>query len=275
MTQSYGEKARQGFTLIELLIVTVLGAVIVLSTYQILITNERTYTVSHQEAQQQQTLRAALDVLFGELREISASEGDLITMGSDTVTIRSMRSFGVTCLRAYSGTNADLRVKRVGDWFEIGDSVFVFADNDSTDYTDDVWMVGTVTQRDTTASCSGTDQAQDIRIRGVVNGTDTIRLGAPVRSFVHNLYSLQTSGGVGYLARKQGASTNWQVLVGPLATNAQGGIDFVYLDQNGNVTTTATDVARIEVTLRTRSQLVDEQGNTVADSITAGIFIRN
>jgi prepilin-type N-terminal cleavage/methylation domain-containing protein len=263
-----------GFTLIELLIVVVLGAVIVGATYQILITNSRTYTVSSQEVQQQQTLRAAMDVLFGELREISAAEGDLITMGSDTIVIRSARSFGVTCGLRYSGSYVDLRVKRVGDWFEIGDSVFVFADNDSTDYNDDAWLTGTVSALDTTQTCSGSDQAQDLRIQGV-NGADTVRSGAPVRSFEHNLYSLQTADGVGYLARKVGSSSSWQVLVGPLATNAQGGMDLEYFDENGVVTATAAEVARIRVTLRTRSQAVDQQGNLVADSLITDVFVRN
>ena len=65
--------SRNGFTLAELLTVVVLGAVLILASYQVLITNSRIHTANSAHIQGQQALRAGLDVLVGELREIMFS----------------------------------------------------------------------------------------------------------------------------------------------------------------------------------------------------------
>ena len=89
--------SRRGFTLIELLVVVVLGSLLLMATYQLLVVNNRVYAVNDARVQGQQTLRAGMDVLFGELREVSTREGDLIDMGVNSLTIRAQRSFGLIC----------------------------------------------------------------------------------------------------------------------------------------------------------------------------------
>ncbi|MCJ7629944.1 MAG: prepilin-type N-terminal cleavage/methylation domain-containing protein, partial [Longimicrobiales bacterium] len=85
-------RARRGFTLVELLIVIVLASFLVLAIYQVLITNSRAYAVNNAQIQGQQMLRAGMDVLFGELREVSSRSGDLVTMQDDALTIRAQRA---------------------------------------------------------------------------------------------------------------------------------------------------------------------------------------
>ena len=261
---------RRGFTLVELMIVAVVGAMVVGATYQILLSSQRALTVQTAQIQGQQTVRAGLDILFSELREISRSEGDILTMGSDRIEIRAMRAFGLVC--GTSVTGSPLRVQKIGRFFEDGDSIMVFADNNPDVASDDTILAGDVGGIDTTQTCWGGDAAQSLTVPALTAAlaNDTVRLGAPVRGFTIYTYGLYTVGGEDYLARKSGATT--APLVGPLAPN---GVSFVYLDSLGSVTTNPRAVSRIEVTLRSKSKVLNQRGLPVADSLSTAIYLRN
>ena len=100
--------------------------------------------------------------------------------------------------------------------------------------------------------------------------SDTVRLGAPVRGFTTYTYGLYSVGGEDYLARKSGVGTS--PLVGPLAPN---GVSFIYLDSVGSVTTNPRAVSRIEVTLRSKSDVLNQWGRPVGDSLSTAIHLRN
>lgn len=266
---------RRGFTLTELIVVTVLGALLVMAALQVLITNQRTYTAQNAQIQGQQSTRAAVDVLYGELREISAQGGDIVSMSSSSLTVRSMRKFGVVC----SLTTANppvLRVLQVGDWFAVNDSVFIFADNQTNISGDDDWIAARVSAVDTTVMC-GSSKAQNLSFSGqsskfTVPTGDSVRTGAPVRSYERYRYSLYTYNGESYLGRTdQGGTT--VPLVGPLKPS--NGLTFAYLDSVGNTTATTTRVRQIRVTIRTDSGVTNSLGEAVSDSITARIYTRN
>ena len=74
-----------------------------------------------------------------------------------------------------------------------------------------------------------------------------------------------------FLGRREKGG-DWSPLVGPIASN---GVTFRYLDMLGDPTTTATDVAQIEATIRTSSDAIDGLGNQVADSLIVRIEMRN
>ena len=101
---------RRGFTLSELMIVAVLGSVMVGATYQIMLSSQRALTI--QTAQVQQTVRAGLDILFAELRELSRAEADILTMGTDRIEVRAMRAFGLVC--GVDASGSPLRVRKMG-----------------------------------------------------------------------------------------------------------------------------------------------------------------
>lgn len=268
-------RERGGFTLVELIIVTVLGALLLAAALQILITNQRTYTAQTAEIQGQQSTRAAMDVLFNELREISAQGGDLISMGDHSLKVRSMRKFGVVC----SLTTANppvLTVLKVGDWFETGDSVFIFADNKTSTSSDDEWVGAKITARDTTSTC-GTSKGIKLSFAGqsavfTQPTGDSVRTGAPVRSYVQYTYGLITMSGKTYLGRTDGSGTAVP-LVGPLKPT--NGLSFTYLDANSTATAVSTDVRQITVTIRTSSDALDSTGQAISDSISAVIYTRN
>ena len=265
---------RRGFTLVELLIVAVLGGLVVAATYQVLLTQQRIYTANTAQIQDQQTLRAGMAILSGELREISTQGGDLPTMSSQGLRIRTMRAFGLVCVVQPGLAPPRITVKRVDRWFEAGDSLFIFYDNDTELTGDDVWHSKVSSHVDTTATCSGGDEAQVMHIPGLSSSGDSVRVGAPVRTYRTFTYGILQDGGDWFLARAEGSDPP-EPLVGPIRSSTGGGVEFVYLDENGNTTAVPGNVAQIRVTLRTLSGVRDSQGNFIRDSITAIVSMRN
>ena len=263
---------RNGFTVVELLMVSVLGALVVGVTYQVLILNQRTYIAQNAKIESQQTVRAGLDVLFSELRELSTAESDILEFGSDTLKVRAVRGFGLACaVNVGAGT---LDVLRVGSWFEVGDSVVVYAENDDGTGADDDWIYGTVTARDTTISC-GSEQAQRLSVPVVTTAAaalDTVRVGASLRSYAHYTYGLFTLDGESYLGHKEWAGSPI-AMVGPLRN--PGGLAFRYLDAAGAVTAVGADIRQVEVALRTLSNARGAGGQPISDSIVTRIYLRN
>jgi prepilin-type N-terminal cleavage/methylation domain-containing protein len=267
---------RGGFTLVELIIVTVLGALLIAVSLQVLITNQRTYTAQTAQIKGQQSTRAAMDVLYNELREISAQGGDILAMSSTSLTVRSMRKFGVVCSLTTSNPPV-LTVLRTGDWLEGKDSVFVFADNRTATAKDDAWIAVQVTSTDTTKAC-GAQRAQDVNFNGQGSKFtqptgDSVRIGAPVRNFVQYIYRMVTLDGQSYLGRAVPGAKDTEPLVGPL--EASSGLEFAYRDANGITTTVPADVRQIVITVRTASGVINSVGEPVSDSLTAVIFTRN
>lgn len=264
---------RKGFTLVELLIVVVLGGLVLAATYQTLVTNQRTFTVQAAQIEGQQTLRAGVEVLSGELRELSAPEGDLLTMSSDSIRMRTLRSFGVACDTA-DASAPSVTVKRVGRWFSAGDSVWAFLDRDPALQSDDVWRLTTVTAVDTSFTCAtGPEPAALVTLSGLV-GPDTILPGAPLRSFEQYTYGLYEWSGRPFLGRSAPGDSP-EPVVGPLDGTGGDPLEFVFLDENGDVTADPLRVAQIQMTLRTRSKVYDAQGDLVRDSITIRVNARN
>ena len=262
---------RGGFTLVELLIAALLGIIVVGATYQMILSSQKAYTIQIAQMQGQQTVRAGIDILFAELRELSGPEGDILTMGSDRIEVRAMGAFGLVC--DVSPTGSPIRVKKIGRYFASGDSIVVFADNDPGVSSDDTILSGAVASIivAATETCTGTDTAQSLAVPALVTALahDTVRLGAPVRGFTIYTYGLYSVDGDYYLARQSG--TTREPLVGPLSPN---GVSFTYMDSDGNVTTNPRAVSQIEVTLRSRSNVMNER-RPVADSLTTAIHLRN
>ncbi len=270
---------RRGFTLIELIVVTVLGSLVVMSALTVLITNQRTYTAQSATISGQQSTRMALEVLFNELRETSPAGGDILAMSSSSIRLRLMRKFSVVCDTDFGGQPDLIVINAImgpSYRFEIGDSVFVFADNDENDDADDVWIAARIGAVDTTFSCphdAGVN-ASELTFNGqnALFSADLVQLGAPVRSYVEFTFGLTMFRGDPYLGRQEGTGDMIPV-AGPL--RATTGLEFVYRDAQGAVTAVRTDVRQIEVKIRTGSGVLNSLGREVSDSITAWIYTRN
>jgi hypothetical protein len=258
--------------MVELTVVVILGTVILGAVYEVLITNLRAYTVVNARVRSQQTVRAGVGVLFGELRELSPEGGDLLSFDADSMTVRSSSAFGVVCSVTVAAT-PELTVRPFGAWIQASDSVFVLADNDPESSIDDVWLAAKVGSVDTTASCGGGASAQEITLPGMQAAmvADSVRTGASLRVFAHYSYGLTELDGEWYLGRSSSGGTS-EPLVGPLE---DGGLLFEYLDSLGVATTTATDVAQFRITLKSAPVGAGPGLQPVSDSLVTRIYARN
>ena len=266
---------RKGFTLVELLIVTVLGSLVMLAALQVLVTNQRTYTAQSATISGQQSTRMALEVLFNELRQVSPQGGDILMMSSDSLRVRMMRKFTRVCAISTVLGVPNLTTVDIGPVdFAATDSVFVFADNNERDDDDDDWIGAQVTQVAVGVCPQDASVARILRFTGQAPlfTADSVGIGAPVRSFTSVRFGLTTLLGDVYLGRAQGTAALTPV-AGPL--QAGSGIQFVYRDALGAVTTTPADVRQIVVTVRSGSGVLNSLGQTVSDSITAWVYTRN
>jgi prepilin-type N-terminal cleavage/methylation domain-containing protein len=268
---------RSGFTLVELLVVLVLGMFVLLATYQVLVSNTRVYAANTARAQGQQTLRGGVDILSGELREISTAGGDLLEMGTDSLTIRAQRTFGLVCAVDYTASPVRITSYSIGPIFEMGDSIFVFHDNEAALASDDEWFGGTVSSVSANTDCSGSSSqvlaVPSLRTTATASPPDSVRVGAPIRGFETLTLGEYTFDGETFLGRRVAGSAEADLLVGPLLDSR--GVTFRYLDNRGQVTTVPTDVAQIEITLRYESDMKTFQGVPVSDSVLVRVFPRN
>jgi prepilin-type N-terminal cleavage/methylation domain-containing protein len=270
-------KNQRGFTLVELLVVLVLGLILLLVTYQVLATNVRVFALNTARVDGQQTLRGGVDILSGELREISTKGGDLVEMGEDSLMIRAQRSFGVVCAVDYAANPVELTTFRIGPTFQAEDSVFVLHDNDPTRASDDEWFVGEISSVDLNGTCNG-DPAQILAIPMLRTNAqafppDSVRAGAPVRGFDIYTYGRYVVGGESFLGRRAMGESDPALLVGPIPD--MGGVQFRYLDRVGQVTTVDTLVAQIEVIVKYESEMTGFTTNAVSDSVLVRVFPRN
>lgn len=284
------KRGRAGFTLIEILIVSVLGLVVVLSVGQILVTNRRTYTAQSATVSGQQTTRMAVEVLFAELREVSPSGGDILAMGADSIRVRLMRKFSIVCAPDITGSDPVMTVIKdfllnSGDTlyimggsnrFAVGDSLFVYADNDPDVDNDDSWISASVSAVDSTGVACPQDGDAGLALTFGSQMTaftnDSVHVGAPVRSFQDFTFGITTMLGDVYLGRRQGSGDMIPV-AGPLRD--RDGLAFVYRDALGAVTADPLEVAQIEVTVRTGSEVLNSLGEMVSDSVLVWIHTRN
>src|SRR6266436_3326279 len=91
-------RGRRGFTIIEVLVALVLLGLVSAALYRVLVNNQRLYMAQTQRIDLSQNIRAAANILPAELREIDASEGDIVSMTPTRLEIRAMRWLGFACV---------------------------------------------------------------------------------------------------------------------------------------------------------------------------------
>jgi prepilin-type N-terminal cleavage/methylation domain-containing protein len=294
-----GRAARRGFTMVELLVALVLLGLVSAALYRVLVNNQRLYMAQTQRIDLSQNIRAAANILPAELREIDAAEGDIVSMTPTRLEIRAMRWLGFACAPpvlggAINGLTMTIRGGAPGQPLFFGarginiatDTMLIYYDGDATSRNDDFWARGTFTGIAPTAlNCPGVPAQPgrlvtfNLNLLGLgVNQAGAIPTGAPVRGYEHVIYQLyRPAGDTSWYVGFQPAGGSMQPLIGPVLTN---GLTFQYYNAAGAVTAVATQVARVDITVRARTVSAVRRGGqapagTIVDSITTSVALRN
>src|SRR4051812_15878619 len=210
-------RGRRGFTMVELLVALVLLGLVSAALYRVLVNNQRLYFAQTQRIDLSQNIRAAINILPAELRELDAADGDIIAMSADSIQIRAMRWLSFVCKPpVLAGVNAGIQMTirggTVGQPMYYGardindaDGLVVYVDGDPTTRTDDYWVLSTMTGKAaSTCNAAGPVTAAQqpatlVTFTGnFIAGTNVpgaIPTGAPVRGYETVTYKLYRPAG--------------------------------------------------------------------------------
>ncbi len=240
---------RRGFTLVEVLVAMTLTGIVVAGTLRALSAQKKFYARQARILDARHAMRASATILASELRDASATGGDLYAIAPDSVVVRSTVGFAVAC--GVSEGSSQLSLTEVSGHFSLAnaDSALVFVEN-TIDNGDDAWRAVHVTGLSTSGpACAWGDAAEMV---ATVNGSlSGVWNGAPIRLFQPFVYGLyQETDGRYWLGRREHAAANYVPVAGPLATADSGGLVLTYYDAVGAPTTNRLNVARIDIQVR-------------------------
>jgi len=271
---------RGGFTLVELLIGVVVAAVVLTGVYQVQIVQTKMYGKQREVMDVHGSLRSAAALLAWEVRQASAADGDIYTLGANSIVLRSVQGVGTVCVRHGTLPRLGILGTPAAMAATSDDSVLVYSATSST------WRIMRVTTVATAASlgvgtCAWGSTVPDIGVAlSVAAPSDTagIEAGAPIRAFRRVEYGIYQDAfdGRWWLGRKVGAAASYEKLTGPLLQQSSGGLVITYHDVTGAVTADPTLVATINLTLRAESYAQPAGQNAYeVDSLTTRVALRN
>lgn len=283
---------RRAFTLIEILIGLVLAGLVGGAVYKVLIESGRITRALNGRVDAQQSARTAALYLSTALREVAASEGDIIAASGTAIEFRAMRWTGITCTGlSQSGGNLLVTLRDSQLWGYRApdnalDSLILYIENDVETRADDAWAYGSISDVETYADDNVTcpDAAPGTRLTFQINAASGGNAGAlagfttgsPARGFQHEELSLYTGADtrqwLGFKTMNSaGTWTAVDALLGPLTA---GGLALSYYDTLGVSTANVANIASIEVVIRAQA-LERTPAGYVADSVITRIAVRN
>jgi prepilin-type N-terminal cleavage/methylation domain-containing protein len=272
---------RPGFTLAEVLVVTVLGAVVMSSIYQMVNIQERTTRHQHAVISTSDNAQAGLAVIANDLKEISARDGDVTAADSLSITFRALRQTGIVCDKD-DAANSWVDVWELGGAFQGGDDIYVYEEGVNVDSpNDDQWLTMTIASVGAGACAANPLGVTNVRRINVGGGPFTnVTRGALVRSFLDTRYRLVDSGEWGQLLRtEEGTETP---IIEQLATEAEGGLRLRYFDAAGaaiplaNLNARLRDIMRIQIKVAGKAVTSASANgdNRWRDSLVSQVYLR-
>ncbi len=251
---------RSGFTIAELIVYLLLGVIIIGGVYQMLIGQNRLYVKQRELQDVRGTLRAAGNLLAFELRQASAADSDLYSIGTNSFAVRSLRASAIVCGIDASQTRLGLYAISGDSDLQAGDSALLFSAGTSGSG-DDAWLfvsIDTVwTSGGSVPFCSWGDTATTapelVVHMDTVPGYSGVPVGAPFRVFQRAEYALYQEDGRWWLGRKVGSELTYAKLIGPMRSPSDSGLVFTYYDRFGATTSIVTDVRMVDIILRAES----------------------
>lgn len=199
-------RGRRGFSLPELMVVVAVGAVLVLALQQALIGQRRYYAAQRAATQRHETVRVAMAVLSGALREINLANGDAAILSPGRLRVRIPLGSGVVCGTDASGGRIGVAAAE-GRWTaEPGDSVLLRRGGGWSP--EMLASVGAATPAVPCLATGGTEVRLDRAAPDVV-------AGSAARTFRSVVFEVAAEGGSHGLYRIDGART--ELLAGPLS----------------------------------------------------------
>jgi prepilin-type N-terminal cleavage/methylation domain-containing protein len=300
--------SRLGLTLPELLVAITLLAIVGTGLTRVMVKQQQAYKDSNASAGAKRELRLGASVLPSELRSVSSSGGDILSMSESELAMRAYTGSSIICARNATDEiwlpPANLARHKLTSFItrpDIGDTVFLYNENLLMGSEDDLWEMRTIVDKNMdSGACAGppyTDAALDppgakprywYRLNAAL--PDSVKVGAVVRFTRPVRYKIyQESSGAWFLGIQEFSSGAWAApspLAGPyrpfLAGDANpSGLQFRFYDSLGvRVTNMAnkTRVARVDVFLRTHSGIAattERAGRPLTDSVLMRVAIRN
>lgn len=282
LTSRAATHPRAGFTLVEMLLAMIIFVATASLIHASMRVMEKVNRTASERAGAQLTLRSGSHAVAAELREVSnVADGgmsDLLAITGNSVTYWGMRNSGMTC----QVNNNEVRIRK-GPTYSgaklpvmLRDSLLVFADHDSLSVADDQWVQLPILGPASNSTCPDGSPALALNTQGLV--VADYHVPGPVRTFELMQLAITTHGGRQYLgAQSLSGGGGMQPVIGPLGG---GGLQLVYRDQAGAITTVPSAVRTIDLTVRSQSyQPVTTLGGGVGamlrDSLALRVLLRN
>ncbi len=285
----YSTSWRRGFTLVEVLVAIVVSSFILVAIYQIMFSQIQLFSVQAAGGEVRETLRGAANLLTAEMMELSNDGSDIYSVSDTSIVVRSSMAAGVACFWQVQSGKRVLGLRQAsGDWegAVAGDSLLVWdpGSNGWNRFIVDASWTGsaalTYADRCFWGDSTTSQPRPEVAVRLPTN-PNTVTTGSMMRRFRRAEYGIFSRNSRWWLGRRYGSATTWELLTGPLAPPAEGGLAFSYWDANGNATTNPAQVRRIGISMRAestrRSSALAQAGGSgvISDSITVEVTVHN
>jgi Tfp pilus assembly protein PilW len=259
----------------------VISSIVLMATYRVMIGQSRGYSKQVASTDVDESGRGAAGLLAWELRHAGLANAGPSTLGTNSIALRSIQGTGVICAKHAT-------LPRYGIWKNGGefgsttdDSAMVYVAAKQAWRKLKVSSVSSTPSAAGVPSCAWGSRAPDLVLDFTVSASaDTLglKVGSIVRGFRRVNYGEFQHQGRWWMGRRVGSSTTWEKLTGPLLPPTQNGLAFRYFTSTGAVTSTASAVAVVEVSVRTQSNKLYRNRSTAPeyreDSITTKVALR-
>jgi prepilin-type N-terminal cleavage/methylation domain-containing protein len=252
-------KRDKGVTLIELLIALVISGILIAALYRIFIGQQKTYTVLEQVADMKQNVRVAVSKMMREIRMVGLGNvsdvlglaggvngfTQAITPNNNSITIvGGFRQVSTLAADAAGGQN----------------QVTLTSATDAAQFDTDKHRFISIggTESNTVTSINGAVLTLNNPLKRTHKITDrwgnllSERERPPILKIQAITYTCGVSGGKPALRRDENTGGGAQ----PLAENIEN-IEFVYFDSSDNPTANPSDIRKIRVTVKARTDMSD------------------